>query len=272
MDRERDRAQSGTGTGAPHRGTTPEPDTTWLRRFGPAPADRPVLVCLPHAGGAASAYLPLSRALAGGLDVLAVQYPGRQDRRREQPFTALTDLADAVARAVAPLTGRPYAVFGHSMGAVVGYETVRRLAALGLPLPRRLYVSGRGAPTPVPAVHDRLVTDAQVLAAVAMLGGTGRAVLDDPEMLEMLLPTLRADYRALGSYGWSGGDPLPVPVTALIGDSDPVVTVAEAAGWRAQTRADFSLQVLPGGHFYLHEQLPRVAGVITDGLAARVKA
>ncbi|MFG2877694.1 thioesterase II family protein [Streptomyces sp. NPDC048337] len=247
-------------------------DTKWLRRFGPAHTGVPALVCFPHAGGAASAYLPLARALAPGLDVLAVQYPGRQDRRLEEPYAALTDLADAVARTLIPLTGRPYAVFGHSMGAVIGYETVRRLAALGLPLPQRLFVSGRGAPTARPAVHDRLVTDAQVLAAVRMLGGTGPAVLDDPEMLGMLLPALRADYRALGSYGWSGGDRLPVPVTALIGDSDPVVTVAEAGRWGEQTSADFSLHVMPGGHFYLQEQIGRVAGVITDGLAARSTA
>ncbi|WP_234312472.1 thioesterase II family protein [Streptomyces griseus] len=225
-------------------------------------------MCFPHAGGSASSFLPLSRALGERLDVLAVQYPGRQDRRREEPYRSIGAHADALAEALAPLTAEPYALFGHSMGAVLAYETARRLAASGRPAPSRVFLSGRGAPSPRPSVHDRLGDDAAILRAVRGLGGTGPAVLDDPELLEMVMPALRADYGALGAYTWDGGAPLVSPVTALVGDADPVVPVEEAAAWSGHTTGEFGLRVLPGGHFYLDECTAAVCDIITTGLLA----
>lgn len=242
--------------------------SVWFRRFGAASDGAVKLVCFPHAGGAASSFLPLSRALSGRLDVLAVQYPGRQDRRREEPFDRIDLLAEALAEEVRPLTGEPYAFFGHSMGALVAYETLRRLGRDGLPAPLHLFVSGRGAPVPRPSVHDMLDSDAEVLAAVRGLGGTGVGVLDDPELRAMVMPALRADYRALGAYRWSAAEPLSVPVTALIGDSDPVVTVDEAAAWHDRTTGDFGLRVFTGGHFYLDAHLRDVADLVATGLLA----
>ncbi|WKD32053.1 thioesterase II family protein [Streptomyces xanthophaeus] len=243
-------------------------NSTWFRRFGDAPEGAPRLVLFPHAGGAASTFVPLSRALAGRVDVLAVQYPGRQDRRLESPFESITGHADALAREIRPLTAAPYAFFGHSMGAVLAYETTRRLLATGSPAPCRLFLSGRGAPSPRPGVHDRLDGDDAVIAAVRRLGGTGNAVLDDPELLEMVLPALRADYGALGSYSWAEGAPLPVPVTALIGDADPVVPVARAAAWEEHTTGDFDLRVFPGGHFFLDDHTADIAALLSANLSA----
>ncbi|MFG2896297.1 thioesterase II family protein [Streptomyces zaomyceticus] len=243
-------------------------DSTWFRRFSAAREDAVRLVCFPHAGGAASAFLPLSRALGEHLDVLAVQYPGRQDRRREEPYGSIAAHADALAEAVEPLTGEPYALFGHSMGAVLAYETARRLAAAGRPEPRRVFLSGRGAPSPEPGVHDRLGSDAAILGAVRGLGGTGPAVLDDPELLAMVMPALRADYGALGAYRWDGGAPLACPVTVLVGDADPVVAVEEAAAWHDHTAGGFDLRILPGGHFYLDERTEEVRDIVTTGLLA----
>ncbi|MFC7310793.1 thioesterase II family protein [Streptomyces monticola] len=247
-------------------------DSRWFRRFGSAQDGGLRLVCFPHAGASATAFLRLARTLPEGLDVLSVQYPGRQDRRHEEPSRSLTALAEAVADELADSADETYAFFGHSMGAVVAYETTRLLAEREVPCPKHLFLSGRGAPSPQPSVHDRLATDADVLAAVRRLGGTDQAVLQDPELLEMVLPVLRADYRALGSYTWRGGPPLDVPVTTLVGDRDPVVTVQEAVEWQEHTRADFALEVFPGGHFYLDEQLPGVATVITDGVLAEVSS
>ncbi|MFE3074220.1 thioesterase II family protein [Streptomyces sp. NPDC059247] len=224
------------------------------------------LVCFPHAGGAASAFLPLSRALGGHLDVLAVQYPGRQDRRREEPYGSISAHADALAEAMVPLTGGTYALFGHSMGAVLAYETARRLVDAGRPGPCRVFLSGRGAPSALPSVHDRLGGDREILTAVRGLGGTGHTVLDDPELLAMVMPALRADYGALGAYHWSGGSPLASPVTVLIGDADPVVAVDEAAAWHDHTTGDFDLRILPGGHFYLDDRTDEVRDIITTSL------
>ncbi|MER7761394.1 alpha/beta fold hydrolase [Streptomyces sp. NPDC097619] len=243
-------------------------NSKWLRQFAPAAGEGLRLVCFPHAGGSASALVPLARALGDRLDVYVVQYPGRQDRYREEPFRNIAAHADALAREIAPLASEPYAFFGHSMGAVLAHETARRLSDAGLPAPRRLFLSGRGAPTGRPSVHDRLSGDAEVLAAVTMLGGTGPAVLDDPELREMVLPALRADYAALGSYDSAPGTPLDTGITALIGDSDPVVTVAEAAAWEEHTTGDFRLEVFPGGHFYLDEHTEALSSAVAEGFLA----
>ncbi|MET9608847.1 alpha/beta fold hydrolase [Streptomyces sp. NPDC006512] len=248
-------------------------NNTWLRRFTTAAGNGPRLVCFPHAGGSATAYTNLARTLPADFDVVAVQYPGRQDRYLEAPFTALDPLVEAVAgelaRELAEDPGRPYALFGHSMGALVAFETARLLARDGLPGPQRLFLSGRDAPgLRKSSAHYRRFDDAAVLAEVRRLGGTDQTTLDNPEILEMVLPALRADYRALSTYSWGGGEPLTTAVTALVGDSDPVVTVQEALAWREHTSGPFALEVFSGGHFYLNDHLDQVASAVTEGLLA----
>lgn len=248
----------------------------WLRRFDPLggrtrPAAEVVrLVCFPHAGGAASTFLALSRAMAPAFDVLAVQYPGRQDRRREEPVDDIGRLADLIADEVHRQVEGPYAFFGHSMGAVLAYEVARRFAERQVPGPVRLFLSGRGAPAPWPSRHDRISSDAELLASVRGLGGTTTAVLDDPETRAMIMPALRADYRAIGSYAWTAGEPLDVPFSVLIGDSDPVATVAEASAWADFTSAGTTTHVFSGGHFYLDGRVREVAGTISAALGGPV--
>ncbi|MFD5634294.1 thioesterase II family protein [Streptomyces sp. NPDC127077] len=248
----------------------------WFRRFTTAAGNGPRLVCFPHAGGSATAYAPLARALPADFDVVAVQYPGRQERYAEAPFTALGPLVEAVAgelaRELAADPGRPYALFGHSMGALVAFETARLLIGGELPCPQRLFLSGRGGPEVGAGVRRDLYDDAELLAEVRGLGGTDRSMLDDPGILEMVLPALRADYRAVGTYRWPGGEPLDVPVTALIGDSDPVVPVETAQTWRRHTSGEFAFKVFPGGHFYLVDQVGPVAAAVAEGLLAGTAA
>ncbi|MEV1084878.1 alpha/beta fold hydrolase [Streptomyces sp. NPDC050211] len=254
-------------------------NSTWLRRFTTAAGNGPRLVCFPHAGGSATAYVQLARTLPADFDVVSVQYPGRQDRYGEAPFTALAPLVEAVAeelaQELAAEAARPYALFGHSMGALVAFETARLLARSELPAPRRLFLSGRGAPGTRISAQDRLYgdyDDADVLAEVRRLGGTDQAMLDNPEILEIVLPALRADYRALGTYRWSGGEPLATAMTVLVGDSDPMVTVQEAGTWREHTSGDFALKVFPGGHFYLADHVGQVAAAVTEDLLAGTAA
>ncbi|MFD8396496.1 thioesterase II family protein [Streptomyces sp. NPDC059680] len=243
--------------------------STWFRRFTTAAGDGPRLVCFPHAGGSATAFKDLAHTLPANFDVVSVQYPGRQDRYGEAPFTALTPLIEAVAaeltRELAADPGRPYALFGHSMGALVAFETALLLARGELPGPQRLFLSGRGGPETDSAPYH-LFGDAEVLDDVRRLGGTDQAMLDDPDLLELVLPALRADYRALGTYSWHGGEPLTAPVTALTGDSDPMTTVEDVRTWRAYTTGDFDVKVFSGGHFYLFDHLDGVAAAVTEGL------
>lgn len=237
----------------------------WLRTYRAAAPGSPALICLPHAGGAASAYLPLARALAPHVEVLAAQYPGRQDRRRERPVEDIGEFADIVAEAARGLGERPFALFGHSMGALIGYETARRLQRSRTGL-TALFVSGRAAPGPGPNPRDLLDGDAALVAEIRRLGGTGAQVFDDPELLEMVLPALRADYRALACYRWTPGEPLSCPLTVLVGDADPVVSAAGASAWRELTSGQTTLVTFPGGHFYLDEQVPALARALLAAL------
>ena len=164
----------------------------WIRRYHQAP-DSPVrLVCFPHAGGSASFFFPVAKALAPAIDVTAVQYPGRQDRRTEPNIDNIADLADAILPAVRPLTDRPLAFFGHSMGAILAYEVALRLEKDGAAPLTRLYASGRRAPSRYreETVHKR--DDAGVIAELRGLSGTDADLLGDAETLEMILPAINA--------------------------------------------------------------------------------
>jgi surfactin synthase thioesterase subunit len=245
-----------------HPGATP-----WLRNFLPAPDAALRLVCFPHAGGSASFYYPLARALSGRVDVLAVQYPGRQDRHHEPAATDLETLADRIADALGPWTDRPYALFGHSMGAIVGFETARRLQAAGR-APAELFVSGRRAPSLDRADDLRPRTDAEVVAEIRALDGTGSSLLDDEETLRMILPALRADYGAVRRYRYRPGPALRCPVTAFTGDRDPKAEVADVDLWRDHTLGGFRMNVLPGGHFFLVDRQEDVVATIEERLLA----
>ncbi|MFC9279474.1 thioesterase II family protein [Streptomyces collinus] len=239
----------------------------WIRRFHPAPRAAAQLVCLAHAGGAASYFFPVSRALSPAVDVLAVQYPGRQERRREAPFEDAELLADAVTGQLADLTDRPLALFGHSLGATVAFEVARRLEAAGTTL-SALFVSGRTAPSRHRAQWVHLGDDERLLAEIVKMEGTEPAMLQDPELVRMILPALRSDYKAAETYRYRPGPPLRCPVVALTGDADPQVTEAEAEAWREHTSGPFELRVFPGGHFYLNQHAGDVVALIRERLMA----
>jgi surfactin synthase thioesterase subunit len=239
----------------------------WIRRFYPGPADGPRLVCFPHAGGSASFFHPLSARLAAFTETLAVQYPGRQDRRSERPM-AIPELADGVVEALKPWIDRPLALFGHSMGALVAYEVARRLEDRSDVRPAVLFVSGRRAPSlrhPETA-HRR--DDAGLLAELRRLSGTHESLLGDEELLRIILPALRADYAALDAYRYTSEKPLGCPVSVLVGDADPVTSVADARLWERQTTGRCELRVFPGGHFYLVERQDDVVAAVSDDLRA----
>ncbi|WP_033347345.1 thioesterase II family protein [Kitasatospora aureofaciens] len=243
------------------------PSTLWLRRFHPA-AGRPVrLVCFPHAGGSASYYHPVSAALSADTEVIALQYPGRQDRRTEPCLDSIDALADRITDELLTLEDRPTLYFGHSMGAVLAFETAWRLEQKGGPAPRGIIASGRRAPSTRRAetVHQR--DDAGVLAELRLLDGTNTRALENEEILRMSMPAIRADYRAVERYTCEPGRVLRCPITALTGDADPRTTVAEAEAWQEHTSGGFRLRVLPGGHFFLAEQQAAVLREITTELA-----
>ncbi|MEU7425621.1 alpha/beta fold hydrolase [Streptomyces sp. NPDC040750] len=239
----------------------------WLRRYHGRPARaEATLVCLPHAGGSASFYYTWSEALSARYDVLAVQYPGRQDRHREPCLTDVGALAGALAEelAAAVPADRPLVFFGHSMGAVVGFETIRHLERSGASRPPDLFLaSGRRAPALSRDDGIHRLSDAALITELGRLGGTDTSVLDDPELAQLVLPAVRADFTAVETYTPEVGAVVRCPVVALLGDSDPRVTPEQAAAWREHTTADFALRVFPGGHFYLGDGRAAVLSTVT---------
>ncbi|WP_305073038.1 thioesterase II family protein [Micromonospora okii] len=239
----------------------------WIRRFHPAPAGAPRLVCLPHAGGSASFYFPVSRALSPAVDVLAVQYPGRQDRRHEPCVETIEELARQVFGALRPWRDGPLAIFGHSMGASLGFEVARLIEAeTGAPV-AHLFPSGRRAPSRRRHETVHLLDDEGLLADVKKLSGTNAAVLGDPELLRAALPAIRNDYRAAETYEYTAGPKLSCPVTVFTGDADPKTTVDEARAWEEHTTGPFDLRVFPGGHFFLAQHQPAILRTISAALA-----
>ncbi|MFJ1707684.1 thioesterase II family protein [Kitasatospora sp. NPDC088346] len=238
----------------------------WCRCYHPSPSATRRLVCFPHAGGSAVFFHPVSAALAPGIEVLAIQYPGRQDRRLEPGIGDIGRLADEIARALDPWRGAPLDLFGHSMGALVAFEVALRLERDGHP-PANLFVSGRKSPS-LGSTDLMTLTESEIIADLRSLDGTGAGLLEDAEMLDMILQPVRNDYRAVGRYRSRPDAVLSCPVTALVGDDDPRAAVPETAAWEAHTTGAFELRVFPGGHFYLTARAAEVIALLRDRMTA----
>ncbi len=216
------------------------------------------LYCLPHAGGSASVFRPWAGRLAG-VDVCPVQPPGRETRRTDPAHTSMAalvaELADVVLADAEP--GR-YALYGHSLGALTGFELAKEIRRRGGPAPAHLLVSGCSAPHWVTdddrAWAGRIMTDEQIVTLLRSLGGTPEPYLSDPTALRFILPPLRADLAVKTTYRYQPEPPLDIGVTAIAGTSDARATVPSMLAWREQTVARFRSRILTGGHFAVLEQ------------------
>nr|6VAP_A Chain A, Thioesterase [Streptomyces sp. WAC02707]6VAP_B Chain B, Thioesterase [Streptomyces sp. WAC02707] len=238
----------------------------WIRQYRPAHPTAPQLICLPHAGGSATFYHPVAAALAPRCDVLAVQYPGRQDRRAEKPLEDIDELANQLFPVLRARVHQPVALFGHSMGATLAFELARRFESAGISL-EALLVSARPAPSRQRTggtVH--LLSDEELVAELRTLDGTAEQVFHDEELVRMALPAIRGDYRAAETYRYRPGPKLRCPIHALTGDDDPMVTPVEARAWSEHTDGPFTLDTFAGGHFYLLEHRDAILGIIAEHL------
>ncbi|MEV8318106.1 alpha/beta fold hydrolase [Streptomyces sp. NPDC059900] len=238
---------------------------SWIRRFHPSPDADLRLVCFPHAGGSASFFFPLSRGLTPRAEVLAMQYPGRQDRRSEPNIPDMGQLADRAAESLLPWTDKPYALFGHSMGSTLAYEVACRLQDAGRPA-KALFVSGRRAPHRNLDDGLHLLSDEEIVADIGALDGTGAQVFGDAELMDLVLPAIRSDYQAAETYRYTPRPVLTSPVHALTGFSDARVDVGELHHWKEHTEAGFDLTVFSGGHFYLAEQYEGILELVRSRL------
>ncbi|AJC62131.1 alpha/beta fold hydrolase [Streptomyces sp. 769] len=224
-----------------------------IHRHRSGARSRARLVCFPHAGSPQGFFSSWPRSLPDQLELLSVRYPGAAADHGGRAGT-LTGLAGLVADEVAALPPKPTYLFGHSMGALVAYETARRLQSgrdnSPVVAPARLFVSGCDAPT-VPREDPDVTDDAGLIDELRRLGGTGADLLDDPVMREVWLPGVRHHFRLLASYRFLAGPALQCPVTALVGREDTEASLDGVGRWRELTEASFDLRGFPGDHFYL---------------------
>ncbi|WNI31324.1 alpha/beta fold hydrolase [Streptomyces sp. ITFR-6] len=237
----------------------------WTECREPRPFATRRLVCFPHAGGSSYFFREWRKGLPE-FEVHAVCYPGRADRFGEAPATDLVAMAGEIADVVRPLMDRPTTLFGHSMGAVVAYETARILEAEGA-RPAHLFVSGtRPAHSVRSEARAAALDDESAIATLVDLGGTDAELLDNPMFRELILPYVKGDFQMLGAYTHRAGPPLRCPVTAVLGDSDSRVTPDQAARWAEHTTGTFQQRVVPGDHFYLAASPPY--DVVRESLGA----
>lgn len=242
----------------------------WFHRFGTGTGTSVRLYCFPHAGGSASFFFPMARTLGAAVTVVGIQYPGRQDRRLEPAIDNVPELAERIATALgdehAQRCALPTVFFGHSMGAIVAFEAARLLEVTGGG-PQLLMVSGRRAPSTHRDESVHTLDDAGVVEEMRKLAGTEASMLDDAELLNMILPAIRSDYRAVETYRAVPDAVVRCPISVLVGNADPRVTLDEARAWRRHTRGDFRFHTFPGGHFYLSERPAEVISTIATELA-----
>jgi medium-chain acyl-[acyl-carrier-protein] hydrolase len=240
---------------------------SWIMCRNPSPQARLRLFCFPYAGGGASIFRAWSDGLPADVEVCPVQLPGRGTRLMEPPFIRLSPLIQALSQALFPLLNKPFAFFGHSLGALVSFELARQLRREYAVQPVRLFISADRAPqipNRDPLIHS--LPEEEFLVELCRLNGTPRKVLEDEELRQIMLPLLRADFAVYETYGYSTEPPLNCPISAFGGLQDHRVSRGDLESWRDQTSVSFSLRMFPGDHFFLNTTQPPLLGTLSQEL------
>ncbi|UCD42508.1 MAG: thioesterase [Chloroflexota bacterium] len=229
-----------------------EPSSAWILR--PKPNDQAGirLFCFPHAGGSAMVFRSWPQDLPDIVEVCAVELPGRGRRIREEPYTNLRSLVGDLVESMQPFIDRPFALFGHSFGALVGFEAARVLQSQEESPLLLLCVSSAKAPqiyADGASFHNQ--PDSLLIDEVRRLGGTPAAILENEEMLSAVLPAIRADFDMSETYVYTDAAPLSCPILGLASSADPKVDRESLRAWGEQTSAGFNMEVFPGDHFYI---------------------
>ena len=224
----------------------------WFVRPAKASPYRLRLFCFPFAAGASANYRHWPRRLPPDIEVIAVELPGRGARIKDKPFLRMRPLIQALLEPILPLLDLNYAFFGHSMGALIAFELARELRHHGAPEPVHLFVSGRQAPQ-IPDAHRVTynLPDTELIAHLQELNGTPPEVLAHAELMDMMLPIIRADFELVQTYEYTPGPPLRCPITAFGGLSDIDAQPPHLEPWKDQTTGRFQLRMLPGDHFFV---------------------
>ena len=238
----------------------------WIRRARAARPAHVTLFCLPFAGGGAGVFRDWPAGLPPGIEVCPVHLPGREARFGEPAIGDLDALVDPLLEGLLPHVDGPFALFGHSMGGLIAFELADRLRRRGM-TPAWFFASGTRAPhlPPRPDIRHELPDD-QFLAAVRQLNGTPPQLLENPEIMSLMLPTLRSDFQLVETYRYRPRPPLECPIVAFGGRDDADVLREDLEAWRQQAAGHFEMHVLPGDHFFITPSRDEVLWVIGQRL------
>ena len=227
------------------------------------------LYCFCYAGGNAAVYAPWQALLDPAIEVCAVQLPGRGERMGEEPYTSVPALIRALALVIGRQDDLPFAFFGHSLGGLLAFELARYHKLHYMRMPEHLFVSGCDAPqyrSPSKRLHQ--LPDEEFIAVLKDFNGTPPGVLQHRELMELLLPTIRADFALVDDYEYRPGPPLAIPITVLVGRQEEQ-TPEQVDGWRKETLAECRVSWFHGDHFFIFPERQAVLELITAGLFAR---
>jgi len=240
---------------------------SWVRCHKPNSKARLRLFCFPYAGAGASTFQSWSNLVPTDVEICAIQLPGREDRLSEPPFTHLSYLVQTLTRVLRPFLKMHFAFFGHSMGGLISFELARQLRRQRESLPIHLFISGFRAPQ-LPDLQPTLhgLPKPVFERELRKLQGTPEGVLQNPELMNLLLPLLRADFAVCENYVYSTGDPLNCPISVFGGLEDGKVSPEELSAWHFQTRGSFILRMFPGDHFFLQSARKQLLGALAQDL------
>jgi medium-chain acyl-[acyl-carrier-protein] hydrolase len=244
----------------------------WFVTEQSSPQPKMRLICCGYAGGNSRVFAGWQARFGSDIEVLAVETPGRGRRFKEAPIADLRDLTQQLCEASKPLLDRPFALFGHSNGALLAYELARAIRRRYLLSPQALFLSGKRAPQLLysEAQLHRL-PDAEFIAALQRYNGTPQEVLENPELLSVFLPILRADFALSETYRFTPGDPITAPVYLFGGAHDAVVPERDLLAWGDACEGEVYYRRFAGDHFFIHSQRDQLIAVIKEALTAAVE-
>jgi medium-chain acyl-[acyl-carrier-protein] hydrolase len=245
--------------------------TPWIVGARTNPKARCRLFCLPHSGSGASQFASWRNFLSPVLDICPIQLPGRENRLREAPLTRIQQIAEILAGELKPYSDRPYILYGYSVGALIAFELARELRRRNVDPAISLFALARPAPhlaqTRYP-LHQ--LPDEMFLAELTRrFNGMSPLILQDRELMELLLPTLRADVTALETYIYQPEAPLDCPIRAFGGSLDSTTTEDELRAWRLHTKSSFNLEILPGDHFFIRSNQQSIFQAISKEIPSK---
>jgi medium-chain acyl-[acyl-carrier-protein] hydrolase len=235
------------------------------------PSARVQLLCFTYAASTAQVFHGWNAYVPDWIEVTGIELPGHGRRVMERPMDSYDEAAVLIADILEPVLNRPYAMFGHCLGAALGYEATRILRGRGRPQPLHLFVTGAGGPHHgIPIADVEAMTDDQLIEHLSEEYKAPLTFLTDPEMRRLFLPMVRADARMTQNYRYVPGPPVDYDITAFAGETDPYVDAARLDAWRQHTTGRLDTRLWPGSHFFFHEAAPQLLNEFTQALGPKV--